>query len=241
MMRYDDPQLLSVLAGEYVLGTLRGAARTRFERLMERDPALRGLVIAWQEKLAPLAEETPEVQPPARVFEALRTRMAGNDVPPRPRWWERLSFWRPAALANLALAAVLLAYIGLQEPAPDRIDPLQPVYVGVLSDAREQPAVAVLAYRGPWRLVIETEHDLAVPPGQELRLWVMERNGEHRFLARIPVEDREVRLSEEQWGILADAWQLVLSRNPADSAVTEPAGEILYTGPCLSLERREGG
>ena len=39
-MRYrDKPELLQRLAGEYVLGTLRGRARTRFQRWLRADAA----------------------------------------------------------------------------------------------------------------------------------------------------------------------------------------------------------
>ena len=40
-MNYNNPELRDVLAGEYVLGTLRGKARARFERLLAMDASLR--------------------------------------------------------------------------------------------------------------------------------------------------------------------------------------------------------
>ena len=52
------------LAAEYVLGTLRGAARRRFEGWMFHDAALRRAVTEWQERLVPMAELTPAVTPP---------------------------------------------------------------------------------------------------------------------------------------------------------------------------------
>lgn len=40
-MNYRDPQLKDALAAEYVLGTLRGQARRRFQKLMMQIPSLR--------------------------------------------------------------------------------------------------------------------------------------------------------------------------------------------------------
>ncbi len=47
-MNYQNPELRDRLAAEYALGTLRGAARRRFQRLMKDDPALRDLTLGWE-------------------------------------------------------------------------------------------------------------------------------------------------------------------------------------------------
>ncbi|HEX9812535.1 MAG TPA: hypothetical protein VGA88_10670 [Burkholderiales bacterium] len=43
-MNYRNPKLRDMLAGEYVLGTLTGRARRRFEELLRDDYALRDVV-----------------------------------------------------------------------------------------------------------------------------------------------------------------------------------------------------
>ena len=60
-MRYGNPQLRDKLASEYVLGTLRGRARARFESVMRYDPSLRSLVTAWENRLTPLAGAAAEI------------------------------------------------------------------------------------------------------------------------------------------------------------------------------------
>ena len=55
----------SVVAGEYVLGTLSRDARQTAEARMRSDPAFAALVHAWQSRLEPLDEEYGEVTPPA--------------------------------------------------------------------------------------------------------------------------------------------------------------------------------
>ena len=77
-MRYRNPELGEKLAAEYVLGTLRGRARARFEALMRYDPALRGRVTDWEDKLTPLARAGTDIAPPARLWNALSQRIAGE-------------------------------------------------------------------------------------------------------------------------------------------------------------------
>ena len=63
-MRYDDAATRQALAAEYVLGTLRGPARRRFERLMAQRADWREEVERWSHQLAGFAASVPEVEPP---------------------------------------------------------------------------------------------------------------------------------------------------------------------------------
>jgi anti-sigma-K factor RskA len=74
-VRYDQPQLRDKLAAEYVLGTMTGRVRARCQRLLRYDAALRRDVAAWETRLAPLADLTSAVNPPARVWRAITARI----------------------------------------------------------------------------------------------------------------------------------------------------------------------
>jgi anti-sigma-K factor RskA len=105
-MRYDDPRLLSLLAGEYVLGTLTGRARRRFDRLLAVRPAARAAVAEWEERFAFLNRSIRPVAPPARVWSRIAEQLAFA-AGPRTRLWQRAGVWRALAAA-LALVAVAL-------------------------------------------------------------------------------------------------------------------------------------
>ena len=81
----DEVATLDALAAEYVLGTLDGDARLVFERLVERDEAVRALVVGWEARLQGLSEGAPRREPPAalrtRVVEAVRGAGAGTSAP----------------------------------------------------------------------------------------------------------------------------------------------------------------
>ena len=61
-MDYSRPALADRLAAAYVLGTLRGPARRRFEALLPAHPALRTAVAAWQGRLVPLSTSVAPVR-----------------------------------------------------------------------------------------------------------------------------------------------------------------------------------
>ena len=106
-MDYANKTLADALAAQYVAGTLRGAARRRFEALLPGHPALRTAVADWQARLMPLTAVVVEQAPPAHTWERIAHRLwpepaAAAATPPLP-WWRGLAFWR--GLSGSALAA----------------------------------------------------------------------------------------------------------------------------------------
>jgi anti-sigma-K factor RskA len=118
-MNYADPDLFDRLAAEYALGTLRGPARRRFERLLSGDAHLRDSAENWELRVNLLGESAPAVAPPARVWEGIAERIGPAAAPKRDsllnRLWASLGFWRAASLLAPA-AAALAVYVALQPP-----------------------------------------------------------------------------------------------------------------------------
>lgn len=233
-MRYDDPKLQDILAGEYALGALRGAARARFETLVRQDPRLRRCVVEWQERLAPLAEETAEVAPPPRVLAELRRRIK----PEAPRWWSRLDFWRPFGAVAATLAVALAVYLGMQLNQPPPTVPLNPRYLAVLTDTAQKPAVVVTAYNKPFRLIVEPIQPVAVKPGKVLRIWAVDRvTGVRKRLAEFtPGPARRIALTDAGWALVKGAATLEVDEEAPSITAAGPSGPALFSGPCIDLK-----
>src|SRR5947208_1315953 len=123
-MRRLSGEGAEALAAEYVLGTLRGRARRRFEAMARADGALAATVRRWEDALTVLAARIAPLQPPSRVWAAIEARLA-----PRAASGERVSLWRSLALVAGGLASVLLvAFLWL---GPQRAG-VEPVFVAVL-------------------------------------------------------------------------------------------------------------
>jgi anti-sigma-K factor RskA len=119
----DHPDLAERIAAAYALGTLRGAARRRFEAQARESPGLRAKALVWQERFAAMTELQRGEVPSANVWKRIDNQlaaerdaaaMAGARLAPVPR---ALRWWRGAAWASgmVAAAAVGMAvYLGDQ-------------------------------------------------------------------------------------------------------------------------------
>src|SRR3977135_2395135 len=98
MASYQNPELRDKLAAEYVLGTLIGRARSRFQSLMRYDRELRQAVADWEARLTPPRRAGSEIAPPPRVWHTLERRL--RQAERHAGWWERLGFWRTLAVMS---------------------------------------------------------------------------------------------------------------------------------------------
>ncbi len=235
-MKYNDPTLRQILAGEYALGALHGAARARFERLLRGDTPLHRLVLAWQQLLAPLAQETPAVMPPARVLTAIKRRIEAADAPKQASLWQRVGLWRTFSAIGAAAVIVLAIMTTLLTLRPPAAVP--PSYVAILQDQTATPALVVTAFKNPWRLNVEP---LALPTlrsDQVLQVWAVEKNSGvmRALLAFAPGKQREFAIAESDWKLVKTAHSLAVSIEPAGGTSAAPTTPLLYTGLCINLK-----
>ena len=231
-MRYKDDKLRERLASEYVLGTLQGGARRRFERLLKEDAALRAVVDSWQERLNPLAEALPPEEPPARVWREIARRTA----PPRKErsgLWYSIGFWRSLGTAASAVAVMLALYIGLlPTPTP------APTYIVVLVNEQAQAAWVLSADLGSKRVTVQTLRPQAVPIDKAFELWLLPGVGHKpRSLGLIPVTGNvTLPLPEQAASELSKGRGFAVSQEPAGGSPTGlPTGPVLFQGQALSL------
>lgn len=234
---HANPRLLDMLASEYVLGTLRGGARRRFERWLADDALLRAAVARWQDRLQPMAELAPPAQPPAGVWEALDSRLGLSapvpSVSPRKRFWldlrEDLAFWRGLGLVSTALASILLSVLLTRLAAPGTE---APSYLALLADDRAQPAVLVSASTPRGHLSVK----LLVPPppaDRSLELWALPQGGAPQSLGL--VDSASLPLPSEFDPDSAPTLAVSLEPRGGSPDRRAPSGPVIYKGRLLKL------
>lgn len=256
-MRYrDKPALQDRLAAEYVLGTLRGRARLRFEAWAREDAALRRRVESWQERLMPLADAVKPVRPSRRVWKAIEARIGAEVAAPRePRagFWESVAFWRTAGLVASGMAAALLVALALQKPQVVEVPvqrvvevpverlveveskKMQPAYVAVLRN--ESGKIVFLAYANRQSNELWFKRvDMAAPrDDMGYELWGMPtKPGEKpRSLGMIPGgESGTITLASAADQALGDFPELAITMEPMKGSGGTPAGPMIAKGDC---------
>jgi anti-sigma-K factor RskA len=218
------------LAAAYALGTLRGRARRRFERMAREDDALRSLADRWQEQLAALATDVPSIEPPARVWREIESRISPS---PADRS-STSSAWRALAFLAGGLATVLFAFFIWTSSAPPR----DPVFVAVLTAQDSGPRM-VVSMEEPELLRVKIVKPWSGVEGKSLELWALPTEGAPRSLGLVANTgvDTIIRIRAGN-PVLQGASALAVSLEPAGGSPTKaPTGPVLCSGAIAPVRK----
>lgn len=236
MASYSNPELRERLASEYVLGTLRGRARARFQSLLKYDAALRRIVAEWEARLSPMAAGASEMQPPARLWRRIAARIGGQ--PARTGWWASLSFWRTFATTSLTAVLALGIYVSTR-PRPE--PPI--AMVAVMSDDKSRPAMVVSwpqlkdAPDPHIRVRIVQDHP-TMAPDTSWQLWLLPGGKAAPIpVALVGLEPvQHIRLERSLTKNVWQAWGIALSVEPRGGSPTgAPTGPVIFKGQCVKV------
>jgi anti-sigma-K factor RskA len=222
------------LAAEYVLGTLRGGARRRFDALMPAHPALGRAVAQWERTLLPMALKAPLVTPSAAVWTQLEARLgwAPGADPSRavskapaavPLVTRALRFWQSIAVVATMAAVVLGTQV--------RTGPVEAPMVVVLKATGNAGEVTTLvAGVSPDRqqLSIRPLERVALANDRSLELWVIPKGKAPLSLGVIKADG----LTAVSRGKLPkDSEKLAVTLEPLGGSPSgKPTGPVVFVG-----------
>ncbi|GAB2844496.1 anti-sigma factor [Pseudoduganella ginsengisoli] len=235
----DNAPLCERLAAEYVLGTLKGGARRRFEGWMQRDAALRRIVGQWEGRLIPMAEFAAPATPPPAVWHAIERRLhlipADDGQALLPDWLLRLgdslAFWRGLSLVSGAVAAMLAVTVALRGPAGPVVE-----QVATLVDDKAQAALVVTADTAQHTLAVRVLSGAPVAGDKTLQLWAITKAGKPRSLGILP-DNRSAALALTAAAVGDDVALLAVSLEPKGGSPDPngPTGPVLYKGTWVKV------
>ncbi len=222
------------LASEYVLGTLRGGARRRFEGWLHQDADLRNITAQWQQRLAPMAEFAGEARPPKAVWIAIEQRLKLRKASAGWKFWrnesQTLAFWRGLGLVSTAMATMML--VALLSLRPDT-----PVisYVATLTDAKAQTALLLMADSRHHGLDVRVITSAQIAADKSLQLWAVPTEGKPRSLGVLADNRGHFLLADN--AVSDDVAVLAVTLEPKGGSPDPngPTGPILYKGNWVRL------
>lgn len=222
-MRIGDHALLDALCGEYLVGTLRGAARRRFERALRDEPRVAQRLRHWQD-MTPRYSAQMEARPSPGVWRRLEKELGLEQY--REPWFRRREFW--ASVAALAASVVLIVAFINQVEAPAR------GMVQVAELSAKDPSVHVTAHRSRdgRTLALNATPDMIAGTNQSYELWLIPaEGGDPISLGVLGALDAHLGISESQQPLLRAGATLAVSLEPAGGSPTgKPTGPIIARG-----------
>ena len=228
-----NPPLRQKLAAEYVLGTLKGGARRRFEGWMHHDADLRNITSEWRQRLAPMAEFATPVSPRKQVWRGIERRLNLASAPAAWKFWlsESVSFWRTLGMASSAAAALLVVVLVTNTLNTPVIS-----YVATLTDDKAQAALLVTADSRHRALEVRVMASAPVPSDKSLELWAVPKQGNPRSLGLL-ADNGSAKLALADNATGADVALLAVTLEPKGGSPNPngPTGPILYKGNWVRL------
>jgi anti-sigma-K factor RskA len=228
-MKLATHPALDALAAEYVLGTLRGAARRRFERALSSEPLVAGRVNYWQQRINLKPSAVQAVQPSREVWKRIERDLNLRAL--QPPWYSRLNIWRNWALAaSVALVLVIgTQLIRVAEP------PVELTAIATLAGddvAVRGTTVSALLSRDGKRLALRSERAIVADAARSYELWLLpDGGGAPISLAVLGSLDAAFSVPPAQVGRIARGAKLAVSVEPAGGSKTgAPTGPVILVG-----------
>ena len=225
-MRYDAEQV-EFLAAEYVLGTLHGAARRRFDRLITERANVRFAVWRWERYLNGFASGLEPRRPPRHIWRNIHYRLNLSQTV-KSTFADR---WRGLWLAlPAALAAAWLAFALLPTPTADRM--------AVFADQDAEALWVISTDLDEALLKIQAINVPTLADDSDYELWILRANQPPLSLGLLPVVPGsiETQISAQLVAALTASGRLAISLEPAGGSPTGlPTGPVVYQASLVTI------
>ena len=238
-MNYRDPQLKDALAAQYVLGTLRGLARRRFQKLMLQFPSVRESTWQWEQHLHGMSETLTPIEPDARVWQAISHSLGferAADAASQPTATKVVSLKTPIqrawqGIASLATAAaIVLAVLLITLQPPEIADPQQ---VAVMQS--EQDGTLWVIEVTADTIEVQATSKLKPEPNKDYELWMVAKGVDNPISLGLLPKSGKVSLPKHVQFDDMDIVALAVSLEPLHGSPNGLPTQVLYTAELAML------
>ena len=233
-MRYDNQQLQQQLAAEYILGTLRGKAKLRYETLKANRADWQQQYDWTASQLHKLADTVPAVKPSKAVWQQIENRLFKVAKPNS----SALNWWRSLGIGTSAVAAALAIVLVTQSPeAPPILT--RPTQVALLAGVDAKPAFmlnVIKTDKGETAIRVNALATLKAQPENTLQLWMIPNGHKPISLGLLPQQGQKTIAVIDTLATELVKSGLAVSLEPIGGSPTgQPTGAVLYQGKVVVI------
>lgn len=239
-MNYNNPRLISALSAEYVLGTLRGKARDRFERIKFSNQSVLNEVAYWEAQLNQMSLQVNAIQPNASVWQNISERIGFSESTiqnqPAPstdspkiqhievkqssgwKWFSGL-----ATAASLVLAILLTVNYNtlIEEPVQEAVQS-----VAVISNQDDVPLWSFDIL--PKHIGVKTTSAVPTMANNDYQLWIVPASGDAPISIGVMQQAGSYKLAKPDIYDQIDIAAIAVSKEPLGGSPTGAPTEVLY-------------
>lgn len=235
-MKYENDELISALAAEYVLGTLRGAARDRFDRLKAKDVRVQESVWYWESQLNMMATEVKPIEPPQDIWDTIVKRLQFklseettnnanvSELPTRPS-----SMWQWAT--GFAMAASLVLAVLLFQESTTIEAPVESI--AVFSNEEEQVLWSVDFT--PTKLTIKATQQITQRDANDYQLWIVPKSGDAPISVGLLPQRGEATIQSSLALDYTEIAAMAVSLEPLGGSPTGQPTKVLFATDLILL------
>ena len=192
--------------------------------------------------MTPLARSVPPEQPSAATWGAIDRRTGGQASRPVAPAFGWLAWLKPI----LGVAFGVVATLALVRLYPTAVVPVDEIvqqrgtlpasYVGLLTDAANNPVVLASSTRYGRTMSIKILRKVDVPPGKVLQLWALPKEGAAFPLGVVPADGQSsFQMADTSDKLLSSVPRLAVSVEDAPARAGVTPAPYLLTGNCVKL------
>ncbi len=232
-MNYQSEDLKNALAAEYVLGTLRGPARQRFQKLMMQHSSISEATQMWEQHLNGLGQKIAPVMPDAIVWQRIEQQLGlgaqpekTNVVPigkAKPKIWQSI-----AAFASAAAVVLAVLLVNVQPTSSPEIQQLALIN-------NEATELLWALEIGKDSIGVQATKQLQAKANADYELWIVAEDGRAPISLGILPKSGKLQLTKPDLFDQIDIAALAVSLEPLGGSPNGSPTTVLYTAKLVII------
>ena len=232
-MNYLTEERKNALASEYVLGTLHGRARVRFQRLLMQHRSMRHVLWQWESRLNSLGGSLPSVQPRQELWKKIEQQL-GFDATQLPNNVVRLPqakvrTWQWLTGAATAASLILAVFLFVQSPTNEQLH----TQVAVVQSEKAQALWSIEL--GKNSLTVTATDNFKPLPDQDYELWMVAADGRPPVSLGILPKQGKLTLPRNVLLDQVKVAALAVSLEPLGGSPNGQPTKVLYTTEIVTI------